>query len=281
MSNGSVSVAKVAQVLNLKNFTPDINLKKCKIISSDVNRPALQLTGYFEHFEESRIQMIGNVEYTFIQQMSDAEKKTRYDAFLKFDIPCVIFCRSLQPDEIFLEEAIKNEVPVLGTDRPTSEFMAELIYTLGEELAPCITVHGVLVDVYGEGLMITGDSGIGKSEAALELIRRGHRLVTDDVVEIRKINEHTLIGTSPEVTRHFIELRGIGIIDVKTLYGVECVKTISNTMEHANSDQASHFRLIKNNTPCLYFLMTESNAALNALRKRAAKLFFWVPSSLM
>ena len=142
MSNGSVSVAKVAQVLNLKNFTPDINLKKCKIISSDVNRPALQLTGYFEHFEESRIQMIGNVEYTFIQQMSDAEKKTRYDAFLKFDIPCVIFCRSLQPDEIFLEEAIKNEVPVLGTDRPTSEFMAELIYTLGEELAPCITVHG-------------------------------------------------------------------------------------------------------------------------------------------
>ena len=224
MSNGSVSVAKVAQVLNLKNFTPDINLKKCKIISSDVNRPALQLTGYFEHFEESRIQMIGNVEYTFIQQMSDAEKKTRYDAFLKFDIPCVIFCRSLQPDEIFLEEAIKNEVPVLGTDRPTSEFMAELIYTLGEELAPCITVHGVLVDVYGEGLMITGDSGIGKSEAALELIRRGHRLVTDDVVEIRKINEHTLIGTSPEVTRHFIELRGIGIIDVKTLYGVECVK---------------------------------------------------------
>ena len=109
MSNGSVSVAKVAQVLNLKNFTPDINLKKCKIISSDVNRPALQLTGYFEHFEESRIQMIGNVEYTFIQQMSDAEKKTRYDAFLKFDIPCVIFCRSLQPDEIFLEEAIKNE----------------------------------------------------------------------------------------------------------------------------------------------------------------------------
>ncbi len=114
-------------------------------------------------------------------------------------------------------------MPVLGTDRPTSEFMAELIYTLGEELAPCITVHGVLVDG-GEGLMITGDSGIGKSEAALELIRRGHRLVTDDVVEIRKINEHTLIGTSPEVTRHFIELRGIGIIDVKTLYGVECVK---------------------------------------------------------
>jgi HPr kinase/phosphorylase len=115
-------------------------------------------------------------------------------------------------------------VAVLGTGRPTSEFTAELIYMLGEQLAPCITIHGVLVDVYGEGLLITGESGIGKSEAALELIRRGHRLVTDDVVEIRKINEHTLVGTSPEITRHFIELRGIGIIDVKTLYGVECVK---------------------------------------------------------
>ena len=143
---------------------------------------------------------------------------------LKFDIPCVIFSRNPKPDPIFLKEALANHVPVLGTGRSTSEFTAELIYTLGEQLAPCISIHGVLVDVYGEGLMITGDSGIGKSEAALELIRRGHRLVTDDVVEIRKINEHTLIGTSPDVTRHFIELRGIGIIDVKTLYGVECVK---------------------------------------------------------
>ena len=156
--------------------------------------------------------------------MREEKKKIRYGAFLKFEMPCVIFCRDLEPDPIFLAEAIENGVPVLGTGRQTSEFMAELIYTLGEQLAPCITIHGVLVDVYGEGLMITGDSGIGKSEAALELIRRGHRLVTDDVVEIRKINEHTLIGTSPDVTRHFIELRGIGIIDVKTLYGVECVK---------------------------------------------------------
>lgn len=224
MINSSVSVAKIAELLDLRNFTSDLNLKKRKITTSDVNRPALQLTGYFEHFEEARIEIIGNVEYAYIQQMSDEEKRIRYDAFLKFDIPCVIFCRDLEPDPVFMNEAIGNGVPVLGTDRSTSEFMAELIYTLGEQLAPCVTIHGVLVDVYGEGLMITGDSGIGKSEAALELIRRGHRLVTDDVVEIRKINEHTLIGTSPDVTRHFIELRGIGIIDVKTLYGVECVK---------------------------------------------------------
>ncbi|MCI7108503.1 MAG: HPr(Ser) kinase/phosphatase [Lachnospiraceae bacterium] len=224
MINSSVSVSKIAELLDLRNFTSDINLKKRKITTSDVNRPALQLTGYFEHFEESRVEIIGNVEYAYIQQMSDEEKRIRYDAFLKFDIPCVIFCRNLEPDPVFLNEAIANGVPVLGTGRSTSEFTAELIYTLGEQLAPCVTIHGVLVDVYGEGLMITGDSGIGKSEAALELIRRGHRLVTDDVVEIRKINEHTLIGTSPDVTRHFIELRGIGIIDVKTLYGVECVK---------------------------------------------------------
>jgi HPr kinase/phosphorylase len=224
MMNSSVSVAKIAGLLDLKNFTKELDLKKRKITSADINRPALQLTGYFEHFDESRIEIIGNVEYTYIEQMSDEEKRIRYSKFLQHDIPCVIFSRNMVPDPIFMNEALANEVPVLGTGRSTSEFMAELIYTLREQLAPCITIHGVLVDVYGEGVLITGESGIGKSEAALELIRRGHRLVTDDVVEIRKINEHTLMGTSPEVTRHFIELRGIGIIDVKTLYGVECVK---------------------------------------------------------
>lgn len=223
-SKSGVSVAKVAELLDLKNYTSDIDLKSRRIECSDINRPALQLTGYFEHFEQSRIQIIGNVEYTYIQQLSDAEKHHRYSELMKFDIPCVIFCRDLKPGDVFMEEAKRQSIPVLGTDKPTSEFVAELIYCLGEQLAPCISVHGVLVDVYGEGVMITGESGIGKSEAALELIRRGHRLVTDDVVEIRKINDHTLMGTSPDITRHFIELRGIGIIDVKTLYGVECVK---------------------------------------------------------
>ena len=224
MNSSSVSVAKIAELLDLKNFTDEIDLKKRKITTTDINRPALQLTGYFEHFEESRVEIIGNVEYAYIQQMSDEEKQIRYDAFLKFDIPCVIFCRDLRPDDSFLKIAEEKNIPVLGTKRSTSEFMAELIYCLNEQLAPCITIHGVLVDVYGEGLLIMGESGIGKSEAALELIKRGHRLVTDDVVEIRKINEHTLIGTSPDITRYFIELRGIGIIDVKTLFGVECVK---------------------------------------------------------
>ena len=220
----SVTVAKIAELLDLKNLTGDIDLKKFRVTCSDVNRPALQLTGYFVHFELSRVQIMGNVEYAYIEQFSKLEKMKRYGEFLAFDIPCVIFCRDLHPDEIFYQAAIRNNVPILSTGRSTSEFTAELIYVLTEELAPCITIHGVLVDVYGEGVMITGESGIGKSEAALERIRRGHRLVTDDVVEIRKINEHTLVGTSPDITRHFIELRGIGIIDVKTLYGVECVK---------------------------------------------------------
>lgn len=223
-SNASVSVAKIAELLDLKIYTTEMDLKKHKITTSDINRPALQLTGYLEHFEKSRVEVIGNVEYTYMQKVSPEERWERYNDFMKFDIPCVIFCRDLTPTNEFMRAAVNNNVPVLGTNRQTSEFTAELIYTLGEQLAPCVTIHGVLVDVYGEGILITGESGIGKSEAALELIRRGHRLVTDDVVEIRRINEHTLMGTSPEITRHFIELRGIGIIDVKTLYGVECVK---------------------------------------------------------
>lgn len=219
-----VSVAKVVQILDLYNFLPDMDLKSRRIMISDVNRPALQLSGYFDHFEQSRCQIIGTVEYTYLQQLDEKKREEIYRQLMEYDIPCVIFCRDLQPDEVFLKIAEEKNLPVLGTRRGTSEFMAELIYCLGEQLAPCITIHGVLVDVYGEGLLIMGESGIGKSEAALELVRRGHRLVTDDVVEIRKINEHTLIGTSPEITRYFIELRGIGIIDVKTLFGVECVK---------------------------------------------------------
>ena len=223
-----VGVAKIAQIMDLCNFLPDMELKGHRIMISDVNRPALQLSGYFKHFEQSRVQIIGTVEYTYLQQLDEEKREKIYSEFMGYDIPCVIFCRDLRPDDSFLKIAEEKNIPVLGTKRSTSEFMAELIYCLNEQLAPCITIHGVLVDVYGEGLLIMGESGIGKSEAALELIKRGHRLVTDDVVEIRKINEHTLIGTSPEVTRHFIELRGIGIIDVKSLYGVESVKDTQN-----------------------------------------------------
>ena len=224
MNKGGVSVSKIVELMDLKVFTDNIDLKKRKIHSADINRPALQLAGFFDHFESTRVQVVGNVEYFYTQQLEEGVKMDRFRELLSYDIPCIIYSRSLVPHEQFVKMAEERGIPVLGTDRSTSEFTAELIYELGEQLAPCISIHGVLVDIYGEGVLITGESGIGKSEAALELIRRGHRLVSDDVVEISKINEHTLIGTAPEITRHFIEIRGIGIVDIKTLYGVECVK---------------------------------------------------------
>ena len=219
-----VGVAKVAQILDLCNFIPQMELKGHRIMIRDVNRPALQLSGYFEHFEQSRVQIIGTVEYTYLQQLDEKKKEAIYREFMAYDIPCVIFCRDLKPDEMFLKIAEESNLPVFGTKRSTSEFMAELIYCLSEQLAPCITIHGVLVDVYGEGLLIMGESGIGKSEAALELVRRGHRLVTDDVVELRKVSDDTLVGSAPDITKHFIELRGIGIVDVKALFGALSVK---------------------------------------------------------
>lgn len=224
MNKNGVSVSKIVERLDLKVYTDDIDLKKRKITRSDINRPALQLAGYFLHFDSTRVQLIGNVEYFYTKQMEEEKKLEIYKELLSYDIPCIIISRDLVPDEEFIRIAQENGIPVLGTNRPTSEFAAELIFALGELLAPCITIHGVLVDVYGEGVLITGESGIGKSEAALELIRRGHRLVSDDVVEISRINDHMLIGTAPDITRNFIELRGIGIVDVKTLYGVECIK---------------------------------------------------------
>ena len=220
----SVKLAKVIEKMKLENITPDIDITKNKLTQPDINRPALQLAGYFEHFEATRLQIIGFVEYTYMQGMSDERKREVYKNLLQHTIPAIVFCRELTPDPIFMEIAMANKVPVLMTKKSTSSFMAEIIRWLNVQLAPCISVHGVLVDVFGEGVLITGESGIGKSEAALELIKRGHRLVTDDVVEIRKVSDDTLIGSAPDITKHFIELRGIGIVDVKTLFGVSSVK---------------------------------------------------------
>lgn len=224
----SVKLSEVIEKEKLINLTPEIDVTRIKIKQPDINRPAVQLTGYFEHFDAARIQILGFVEYSYMAYMAPERKEEIYDQLFAKGCPCFIFCRELQPDEIFLKYSAKYGVPVFQTKQSTSVFMAELIRWMNVRLAPCISIHGVLVDVYGEGVLITGESGIGKSEAALELIKRGHRLVTDDVVEIRKINEHTLTGTSPDITRYFIELRGIGIIDVKTLFGVECVKEKQN-----------------------------------------------------
>lgn len=214
--------------LELKNLTPEVSTEGIEISSPDINRPALQLAGYFEHFACERVQIIGYVEYTYLKSQNREEKLKNYERFMSSKIPCVIYASRTEPDEDMYEMARKYNKPLLFSNRMTSPLMAEVIRWLNVELAPCISIHGVLVDVYGEGILIMGESGIGKSEAALELIKRGHRLITDDVVEIHKVSDDTLVGTSPEITRHFIELRGIGIIDVKTLYGVESVKETQN-----------------------------------------------------
>lgn len=219
-----VKLNTMAEKMELKNLTPMVDLVNKEILVPDINRPALQLTGYFVHFDEERVQIIGYVEYTYLEQLEKARKLEIYTELLSHKIPCIVYSRELQPEPELLELATGRDIPVLQTASPTSAFTAELIRWLNEKLAPCISIHGVLVDVYGVGVLIMGESGIGKSEAALELIKRGHRLVTDDVVEIRKVSDETLIGTAPDITRHFIELRGIGIIDVKTLFGVESVK---------------------------------------------------------
>ena len=220
----SISLQKLIDKTKLVNLTPNIDTTKIKVTMPDINRPALQLAGYFEHFDSTRVQVIGFVEYTYLEEVADERKREIYEQLLSYEVPAVVFSRELEPDDIFLEVANKHGVPVLSTKASTSSFMAEAIRWLNVQLAPSMTVHGVLVDVYGEGLLITGESGIGKSEAALELIKRGHRLVSDDAVELRKVSDDTLIGTAPDVTKHFIELRGIGIVDVKALFGASSVK---------------------------------------------------------
>ena len=239
-----VSVYDMVKELNLKEVTPEINSKEVYIEQAEINRPALQLAGFFENFAQNRVQIIGKAEHLFIEEVEkDVENaKNIYKRFIGAGIPVIVFCRNLHPSEMMIRVAKEYGVPVLISQDTTSEFMAEVIRWLGTVLAPSITIHGVLVDVFGEGILITGESGIGKSEAALELIKRGHRLVSDDVVEIRRVSDETLVGSAPDITRHFIELRGIGIVDVKALFGVLSVRETQNidlviTLEEWNKNK--------------------------------------------
>lgn len=222
-----VTAKQLLDYFELENLTPDIPYENRKITESDVNRPALQLAGFFDYFVATRVQIIGKVESTYLAQIQDeAERKNRIERFMVYNqMPCIILClNELEADPYMLECAKKSGIPIFKSHLSASTLLAEVNTWLNYELALRTTIHGILIDVYGEGVLITGESGIGKSETALELVRRGHRLVADDAVEIKKVSATTLIGSAPEVIRHFIEVRGIGIMDVKQLYGVGAIK---------------------------------------------------------
>ena len=202
---------------------PD-NDKLKRVTTSDVSRPGLQLVGFCEYFDNRRIQIMGKVEFTYLEKLSVDDRVKRLREFFALDFPVLIITRDLQIFPEMLDFAEEFNIPLLRCEHGTSQFMSMLIRYLSEQLAPCKTRHGVLCEIYGEGVLIMGESGGGKSEAAIELVKRGHRLVADDAVEIRKISDSALIGSSPDIIRHFVEVRGIGIIDVKEIFGVGSIK---------------------------------------------------------
>jgi len=224
----TVSLRELMMEFNLEEVTGFERFDDVLITTADVNRPGLQLAGYLEHFGNDRIQIMGIVETAYLNTLTSEERYERLDRFFSQGFPCMVVARGLKILPEMIQIAQKYNIPVLVTQDVTSRFMSGLIRYLNVQLAPRITKHGVLVEVYGEGILILGESGVGKSETALELVKRGHRLIADDVVEIRKVSDKTLLGTAPDVIRHFIEIRGIGILDVKNLYGVGAVKMQEN-----------------------------------------------------
>jgi HPr kinase/phosphorylase len=204
-------------------FIPE-NVEKIEISNVNVNLPGLPLAGFYNYFDNTRIQVIGNVEYTYLLSIDENERAKSLDKFMSTNIPAIIVTRGLDVYPEMLNAAKKHNVTILRTNDTTSSFMSTLIAYLSNFLAVRITRHGVLVEVYGEGILLLGESGVGKSETAMELLKRGHRLIADDAVEIKRVSNKTLVGVSPEIIRHFIELRGIGIIDVRRIFGMGAIK---------------------------------------------------------
>ncbi len=220
----SVSLQALINEFTLEPVCLPDTADKIPIKTSDLNRPALALAGFFDLFEPERIQLIGNAEHCYLASLDDNERHARIDAFIDRRPVAVIVTSGLSPFDELVERAREVGVPILLSKERTSTLTAALIASLNLSLAPRITRHGVLVEVYGEGLLILGDSGVGKSETAIELVKRGHRLIADDAVEIKRVSAKTLVGSAPEVIRHYIELRGIGIVDVRRLFGMGAVK---------------------------------------------------------
>lgn len=226
MSGGfSVPLSHIVDTLRLNKVYLSENYEDIKITTVEINRPGLELTGYFEFFDNKLIQVLGNTEFSYLGRFGAEAQRMVIDSIFSFGPPAVIVCRDIDPSNAIIESAKFHKVSIFTTDENTSDLTARLVQLLNRELAPRITRHGVLVEVYGEGCLLIGDSGVGKSETAMELIKRGHRLVADDAVEIRRTSTTTLIGQSPANIRHFIELRGIGIINARQLFGMGAVKT--------------------------------------------------------
>jgi len=224
----SVKLSAIVEEYNLQPVVTPDGCEDIEITVADVNRPSLQLAGFFEYFDPSRLQIIGMVEYTYLESLSSEERYKSVERLIKEPVPAIVFTRSLQPFPEVIECAKKYDRAVYISDYSTSRFTSAIILFLNVSLAPMTQLHGVLVEVYGEGILLLGESGVGKSETAIELVKRGHRLVADDAVEIRRVSNKSLVGSAPKIIRHFIELRGIGIVDVKRLFGMGAVKDTEN-----------------------------------------------------
>ncbi|MCI8653696.1 MAG: HPr(Ser) kinase/phosphatase [Angelakisella sp.] len=220
----TVPLTKIISAMKLEvAYMPSAG-EEIQVSSSDINRPGLQLAGFFDYFDNQRVQLIGKSEMAYLSQLTPEQEEQVMERYLAARPVAVILTRGNQPPPITLTKAQKYQVPLLITEATTTGFSASLTAYLNIELAPRITRHGVLVEVYGEGVLLLGDSGVGKSEAAIELVKRGHRLIADDAVEIRRVSDKTLVGSSPANIRHFLELRGIGIINVRRIFGIGAVK---------------------------------------------------------
>ena len=223
-TNFTVSLAKIISEFSLETLNMPANPEKIQISTTEVNRPGLHMAGYFEFFDEKRIQIIGKREESFLLRFTPEKAEKRLKEFFSHKPVAVVICRNMQVDEMYAKTAAEYGVPLLRTAETTSDFTSALIAFLNLNLAPRVTRHGVLVEVYGEGILLLGESGVGKSETAIELIKRGHRLIADDAVEIRRVSNKSLVGTAPDNIRHFIELRGIGIINASRIFGAGAVK---------------------------------------------------------
>jgi HPr kinase/phosphorylase len=220
----SVKLSKIIKSHGLEEIYLPKDAGEIEVRSMDVSRPGLYLTGFFDFFDKSRIQIFGMTEFAYLDRLSHEQRQQSLDVFFSYNPVAVIVTRDLEIPDYMQALAAKHECPLLRSETGSSEYMSMLISTLNVELAPRITRHGVLVEVYGEGLLLLGESGVGKSETAMELVKRGHRLIADDAVEIRRVSRKTLVGSSPQNIRHFMELRGIGIINVRRIFGMGAVK---------------------------------------------------------